>query len=111
MRDYYYEWSVEKPSKCEWMYANLIFPMNTLFLNTNDDIQLLLRAFTDGPCKFDPDCCEATTGSSGIGGWEEGDIDFSDINGRRRTLSYDYVPVDDTWETGRVFRYVVFDND
>lgn len=95
----------------KWQYWNIKFPMDTLHLMTNDDIQLLLRAFVCEPCTFDPDCCEATTGASGIGCWEEGDIDFIAIDGTRRTLSYDFIVIDDEQDLGRVFLYMVYDNE
>lgn len=111
MSDYCYEWSGEKKDEVKWMYTNHIFPMETLWLRTNNDIFLLLRTFGGGHCTFDPDCCEATTGTSGVGGWEEGDIDYLDIDGKRHTLSYDFMPTDETWKTGRVFRYVTYLNE
>lgn len=94
-------------SDCKWQYTNYRFPMSVLNLTTNADIWLLLRTFGSGHCTFDPDSCVATTGTSGVGWWEEGDIDFIDLDGKFYTLSYDYMHVDDTWETGRVFRYVI----
>ena len=89
-------------------YTNVKLPMETLYMDTYEDICLLVRTLAGHECD---EVLDASSGYAAEGGWEEGDIDFLDINGRRRTLSYDYVPVDDTWETGRVFRYVVFDNE
>lgn len=92
-----------------WQYTNHKFPISTLFLETNDDILLLIKTFGGEHCRFNSNCCEATTGTSGIGCWEEGDIDFIDEDGKLCTFSYDYMPVDDTWVIGRVFRYVIND--
>ena len=86
-----------------------MFPLNILYLTTDDDIFLLLRTFGGGHCTFDHDYCEATTGKSGIGAWEEGDIDFVGLDGKLRTLSYDFIPIDG--DLGQVFRYVVYDNE
>jgi hypothetical protein len=81
--------------------------MDTLDMHTNEDIQTLLDLFVDSPHMFDPSQCEATTGMSGVGWWEEGDIDYL-VGNERHTLSYDYMTLDDSWTKGRVFRYTTY---
>lgn len=98
-------------SDCKWQYTNHQFPMSVLNLTTEADIWLLLRTFGEGHAGFDPDYCEATTGTSGVGCWEEGDIEYTDLEGALRTLSYDYMPIDDNYETGRVFRFATYANE
>lgn len=102
-KNYSYVWGIEKLA-VDWRYANVKLPMDTLYLLTNSDIHILLQTFVGDDYEFDSVRHEATTGSSGIGGWEEGDI-WHSRGGKRFVLSYDFIQVDD--EMGRVFRYVV----
>lgn len=93
-------------SEFKWQYTSKMFPMDTLLMQTNEDIHVLLSCLV-GDHVFDPECCEATTGSSAIGCWEEGDIDYL-ADGRRHTLYYDFMALDDSWTIGRVFRFATY---
>lgn len=85
-------------------YTNRRVPLNVANLVTDEDVLAMLGEFVDGECSD----VSAFIGHSSMGPWLEGDIDFYH-DGRFRTLSYDFVELDDN--TARIFRFVNHDNE
>lgn len=80
------------------IYVNKKVKLDTAYLMTDDDVMAMLNLLVgevDG-------VVGETTGSSACGPYEEGDIDYV-VNGKERTLCYDFIEVEN--EMAEVFRY------
>ena len=93
-----------------WQYTNIKLPMTVLWMDTDEDVHEVIKALMGHDCVvYDT----PSSGYSGCGPWEEGDIDLID-NGLGYTLSYDFMEL--SGATGRIFRYTIdrqpgFDNE
>lgn len=84
-------------------YVNIKLPVSSLYMFSGNGIQEVINALTGhGGKVIGPDGGQATTGASGIGPWEEGDIEYV-YEGRAYGLAYDFIELDDN--IGRIFRF------
>lgn len=79
-------------------YTNMRLPLNVMWMDSDEDVQELLRAFVGHEC---PLTQEPAIGCSSYGPWEEGDVWFED-NGGHYALHYDFME-----SAGRIFRYEI----
>jgi hypothetical protein len=84
-------------------YVNIKVPLETAWLDTDEDIFAMLKAITGKECKpvGKPLNYNASIGRSSHGPYVEGDIDYT-VDGLGYSLAYDFMHVDDT--TARIFR-------
>ena len=91
-------------------YTNVVVPLDSALMMSGDGISEVVRAIIGHDCPISYDVGDfPTSGSSGIGPWEEGDVVFVD-EGRTYMLSYDFIPLYDE-NIGRIFRYAVYETD
>ena len=92
-------------------YCNIIVPLSTAELKTDEDVFTMLKAVIGKDCEPAGEQEEgsvgydAHVGSSGCGPFSEGDISFYDKGGRR-SLAYDFMDVGNG--VARVFRYEIY---
>lgn len=78
-------------------YTNVKLPDHVMWMDTDEDVQEVLKAFVGHECKV----TDAAFGYSSNGPYEEGDIWYED-NGELYALHYDFMA-----EVGRIFRYEI----
>ena len=81
-------------------YTNVKLPDHVMWLDTDEDVQEVLKAFVGHECKL---TAEAAIGYSSCGPWVEGDIWYED-KGHDYALHYDF-----NTDAGRIFRYEIED--
>ena len=79
-------------------YTNVKLPNHVMWMDTDDDVQEVLKAFVGHGCEL---TAEPAIGYSSMGPWEEGDIWYED-GGVDYALHYDFIG-----KAGRVFRYEI----
>lgn len=90
-------------------YTNVKMPVETAWLDTDNDIFAMLDALVGEGCQplGEPLHYCASIGGSNYGPYVEGDIDFT-YNGEGYRLSYDFMVI--SKDVARVFRAAVFDS-
>lgn len=85
-------------------YTNVKLPIDTLYQTTVNDVSDLVRMFAGHDCTILYSPSFPSTGSSGYGPWEEGDIEF--VDGEEICyLAYDFMQLNKS--EGRIFRYEI----